>query len=128
MPDAEAGRRRPSSRPGFGLGMALALGGCCLGAGLYRTKPNAAGPGLSRRRVTFGELSPTSGGGDAPALKVVATLDLPFSPRALTLVRGGSRLVVADAYGGRIAVVDPVRGSLQAVRALPAHNIGGLAA
>jgi DNA-binding beta-propeller fold protein YncE/mono/diheme cytochrome c family protein len=83
---------------------------------------------LGTRRLTFVELSPTTGGGDAPALKVVATLDLPFSPRALTLVRGGSRLVVADAYGGRIAVVDPARGSLEAVRALPAHNIGGLAA
>ena len=34
------------------------------------------------------------------------TLDLPFCPRELAVVADGSRLIVADAFGGRLAVVD----------------------
>ena len=36
-------------------------------------------------------------------------------------------MVVADSFGGRLAVVDSGRGSVESVRPLPAHNIRGLA-
>ena len=39
----------------------------------------------------------------------------------------GSKLVVADAFGGKLALVDPRRRILESVRQLPAHNIRGLA-
>jgi cytochrome c peroxidase len=37
------------------------------------------------------------------------------------------RLVVADAFAGNIAVINPPRGVIESVRALPAHNIRGMA-
>lgn len=61
-----------------------------------------------------------------PALKPGWGCDVPFAPRNLALVRGVDRLVAADAYGGRLAVVDPTGGTLEAVRQIPAHNIRGL--
>lgn len=63
---------------------------------------------------------------DQPA-KVIATLDLPFAPRKQLLVRDSSRLLVADSFSGKIAIVDAQNGSLLSVRAVPAHNIRGLA-
>jgi cytochrome c peroxidase len=55
------------------------------------------------------------------------SLDLPFPPRNLAWLRGGARLVAADAFRGRLAVVDPAAGRLVRVIDLPAHNIRGLA-
>ncbi len=54
-------------------------------------------------------------------------MDLPFCPRELVASRDGSKLVVADAFGGKLALVDWQRRSLEAVRSIPAHNIRGLA-
>jgi len=34
---------------------------------------------------------------------------------------------VADAFGGRLAVIDPETGAVESVREIPAHNIRGLA-
>ena len=61
------------------------------------------------------------------SLNVSRTLGLPFRPRDLALIRDGSALVVADAFGGRLALVDARRMTLESVRSLPAHNIRGLA-
>ena len=58
---------------------------------------------------------------------IARVVDLPFSPRNLAWARPGSALVVADAFGGRIAVVDPSKGVVESVRTLPGHNIRGLA-
>jgi len=63
---------------------------------------------------------------DATA-RVVTTVDLPFAPREQVFVPDGKRLVVADAFGGRLAVVNTERGELESVRTLPAHNFRGLA-
>jgi DNA-binding beta-propeller fold protein YncE/cytochrome c peroxidase len=79
---------------------------------------------LGTRRLTFLTLD---GEGTTPKFSTVRTLDLPFAPRKMVSVRDGTRLVVADAFGGRLAVVDPARGVLETVRTLPAHNIRGLA-
>jgi DNA-binding beta-propeller fold protein YncE len=72
------------------------------------------------RTVTFVGLAPTM-------LTVTRTLALPFSPMKLAFVRGGSRLVVADAFGGKLATVDPQGGTLESVHTLPGQNIRGLA-
>jgi YVTN family beta-propeller protein len=59
---------------------------------------------------------------------VRATVDLPFAPRLQLYLPKARRLLVADSHGGQVAVVDPARGKAESVRALPAHNIRGLAA
>lgn len=64
--------------------------------------------------------------GDGPRLQVTAQLDLPFAPREQILVQNDRLLIVADAFGGRLAIVDPHAGRLLFVRELPAHNIRGL--
>src|SRR5262249_51681079 len=76
---------------------------------------------LWSRRLTVvdleGERQPT----------VARTIDLPFAPRHQLPLPGGSKLVVADSFGGRLAVVDVGRGDVESLRTLPAHNIRGLA-
>lgn len=61
------------------------------------------------------------------SLRLVRSLRLPFAPREQVLVNNGERLIVADSFGGRLAIVDPAMGDLLAVRELPGHNIRGLA-
>jgi YVTN family beta-propeller protein len=51
-------------------------------------------------------------------------IDLPFPPRLL--LPAGDRLIVSDAFGGRLAVVDAATGTISSVHALPGHNIRGL--
>jgi DNA-binding beta-propeller fold protein YncE/cytochrome c peroxidase len=60
-------------------------------------------------------------------LTPLGTLELPFSPHKMALVRGGTRLVVADAFGGSLAVVDPRRRVIESSCTLPGQNIRGLA-
>ncbi len=73
------------------------------------------------RRLTIVDL------GTAP--KVDRNIELPFSPRKQVMAGVGSaeRLVVADAFGGGIAVIDPSTGAIESVRTIRAHNIGGMA-
>jgi YVTN family beta-propeller protein len=58
--------------------------------------------------------------------RVTDSLALPFAPRK-QLFLGNGKLVVADTFGGRLAVVDLVRNQVAAVRTIPGHNIRGLA-
>ncbi len=60
-------------------------------------------------------------------LLVDAAVELPFAPREQLLVKNGAKLLVADAHGGQLAVIDAVSARLESVRAIPAHNIRGLA-
>ena len=78
------------------------------------------------RRVTMVDLA-RGEGDEPPAMEVSCAIDLPFAPREMALVRDGSRLVVADGFGGKLDVIDPARGTLESFRTLPAHNIRGLA-
>jgi YVTN family beta-propeller protein len=83
---------------------------------------------LWSRRVVVIELGPRAGAGDAAdGLRVGKSIPLPFPPRRQLLLTDPTRLVVADAFGGRLAVLDPARGEVESVRAIPAHNIRGLA-
>jgi mono/diheme cytochrome c family protein len=63
-------------------------------------------------------------GGEAP--RVEGRVRLPFPPREL-LALPGDRLLVADAFGGRLALVDARRGAVESVRSLPMHNVRGMA-
>jgi YVTN family beta-propeller protein len=76
------------------------------------------------RRLTRLELQPD---GDGLSVRVARTVDLPFAPRRQVLLDGGKKVLVADAFGGQLAVVDPVGGAVESVRELPAHNVRGLA-
>jgi YVTN family beta-propeller protein len=62
-----------------------------------------------------------------PAPRVVRTIDLPFAPRKLLWAPGDKKVIVADSFGGGIAVVDATSGKVESVRSLPASNIRGLA-
>jgi YVTN family beta-propeller protein len=55
-------------------------------------------------------------------------IDLPFAPRQQLLSPDGAKLIVADSFGGKIALVDVERRVLESVRDLAdVHNIRGLA-
>jgi YVTN family beta-propeller protein len=64
--------------------------------------------------------------GDRPP-RLQKTIPLPFAPREQLLLPGGNQLVVADAFGGNLAVVNVQRGVVESVRGVPGHNIRGLA-
>jgi len=55
------------------------------------------------------------------------TIPLGFPAQEMALINKASRLVVADAFGGRLAIIDVQRAVLQQVRQLNGHNIRGLA-
>src|SRR5262249_32103768 len=59
--------------------------------------------------------------------RVARTVALPFAPRAQLLLPGDRTLIVADSFGGRLAVIDVQSGNMRRVHELPAHNIRGLA-
>jgi YVTN family beta-propeller protein len=64
--------------------------------------------------------------GDGPP-KLHKTIALPFAPREQLLLPDKKQLLVADAFGGNLAVVNVQRGVVESVRAVPGHNIRGLA-
>ena len=59
-------------------------------------------------------------------LPVAGDIELPFAPRELLVLDDGQTLLAADAFGGRLAIVDTREMKLRATRELPAHNIRGL--
>ncbi len=75
-------------------------------------------------RLAILDLARLRAGSAAPAEP--ASLDLPFAPRQLLALPGG-RVLVADAFGGGLAVVDPRQRRVESVRRLDAHNLRGLA-
>jgi YVTN family beta-propeller protein len=75
------------------------------------------------RQLTVVELP--AGGEKSP--RVAKTIDLEFAPRMQLLLPGSRKLIVADSFGGRLAVVDTNRSEVESDRRLPAHNIRGLA-
>ena len=79
------------------------------------------------RRLTVLELTPASSSVPHPSLRIARTVELPFSPRELIELPGGADLLAADAFGGKLALVDGRSGSLRSVRSLQAHNIRGMA-
>jgi YVTN family beta-propeller protein len=65
-------------------------------------------------------------------LETVQALRLPFAPRKQLLLAEEDKLIVADAFGGKLALFDLAAGDLDVSEAkriveIPAHNIRGLA-
>lgn len=52
---------------------------------------------------------------------------LPFPPRRQLLLPDRKHLLVADAFGGQLAIVNTATGAIARTLELPGHNIGGLA-
>jgi len=55
------------------------------------------------------------------------TIAVPFVPRELVLLSDERTLLVADAFGGRIGLLDTAENRVQSVRRIDGHNIRGLA-
>jgi YVTN family beta-propeller protein len=64
------------------------------------------------RKLTFASV--TDGPlGEGTRLTFLGDLELPFCPQELASLSDGSKLVVAEAFGGRLAVVDTARRSIE---------------
>ncbi len=59
--------------------------------------------------------------------RILCRLDLPFAPGKQWLSPDGKILIVADAFGGDLAIVDFPSRKLLSVRRLEGHEIGGMA-
>ncbi|MGE3819667.1 MAG: cytochrome c peroxidase [Isosphaeraceae bacterium] len=77
---------------------------------------------LASRGLTFLERAP-----DSTRPRISRVVELPFPPRCLTWLPGTDQVVVADAYAGRLLVVNAGTGATGPVRAFPAQNVRGLA-
>lgn len=53
-------------------------------------------------------------------------IDLSFAPRCHCLINGDQQLLVADAFAGRMAVIDVPQEILRGYKTLDAHNLRGL--
>jgi cytochrome c peroxidase len=62
----------------------------------------------------------------AGTLTLRCSIDLPFPAREVLPLREGKALLVADAFGGKLAVVDSAEGTISSVREIPGHNLRGL--
>ena len=63
---------------------------------------------------------------DTKRFAVLHQIDLPFAPKAAAFV-SADRVVVADCFGGRLAVVDCEAGVISSEHELPVHNIRDIA-
>lgn len=55
------------------------------------------------------------------------TIRLPLQPGQCVWLPDDRHLIVAEAYGGRLAVIDALEGLLMSLRTIPGHNVSGLA-
>ncbi len=76
---------------------------------------------LWSRRLDLIELDPAAGP------RLLGSLELPFAPREQVVLPGDDRLLVADSFGGKLALIDLSQNQVERVLELPAHNIRGLA-
>ena len=77
---------------------------------------------LWSRRLTFVALPEA----DEHKPQVVGSINIPFAPRTQLLVKEDQQLIVADSFGGRLAIVDVPQRKLLHVREFPGHNIRGM--
>jgi DNA-binding beta-propeller fold protein YncE len=97
-----------------------------VGVTVWNGGSRAAVTSLWSRRVTFIDLDPQAKE-SAKTATIKKVVDLPFAPRKLILLAKQQKLIVADSFSGRLAVMDPETQAIEAVRQFPGHNIRGLA-
>lgn len=83
---------------------------------------------LWSRRLQVVDLTSLASAATSPSLRIVHTIRLPFAPRKQCVLPNGSQVVVTDAFGGHLALVDVVAGRLVTVHEMRGHNLHGLAA
>ncbi len=81
---------------------------------------------LWSRRLSVVDIEAAGDGTPLPTLTLSKVILLPFAPRLQALFEPGQRLIIGDAFGGQLAVVDTEHLEIELVRELPAHNIRGL--
>lgn len=64
---------------------------------------------------------------DSPAPRCEQITNLPLAPRDLLLLEPEQRLIVADSFAGRLAVLDIPTQQVQHVSEFPGHNVRGIA-
>ncbi|WP_197489108.1 cytochrome c peroxidase [Planctomyces sp. SH-PL14] len=84
------------------------------------TETRLAVAGLWSRQIQFLERSNSS-----DQWTEAGVLRLPFNPRCLLPI-GEGRLLVGDAFRGRLAVIDTTGPRIESIREIHAHNIHGL--
>lgn len=82
---------------------------------------------LWSRRLTVVRIAVPAEGQGGATLDAGPAVSVPFAPRRQLWLSREQRLVVADSFGGRVAVIDPIHARVDSMRELPAHNIRGLA-
>jgi cytochrome c peroxidase len=82
---------------------------------------------LWSRRLQVIDLTPLSSPAALVSLRVLHTVPLPFAAREQCVLPPSPYVLVADAFGGRLAVVSVNTGRLIAVQELTGHNVRGLA-
>lgn len=96
-----------------------------LDAGARERPAEVVVSGLWSRRIAR-VVMPAEGDATKP-LDPEHVIDMPWAPRCLLPLPDGNTMVVGDAFGGRLGIVDRTRWRLSYVREFPAHNIRGLA-
>jgi hypothetical protein len=81
---------------------------------------------LWSRRLDVVDLTPLYSEGKGARLRLLHTVRLPFAPREQCMLPGHPYVLVADAFSGRMAVVDYSSGRIVAVHELSGHNLRGL--
>jgi YVTN family beta-propeller protein len=80
---------------------------------------------LWSRQITCVDLE--TGPNQSIRLKAARTIPLRFAPRLQILSPDGKVLIVADAFGGNLAVINVAKSAITDVKTIPGHNIRGLA-
>jgi YVTN family beta-propeller protein len=81
---------------------------------------------LWARQVTAVRIARTETSAAGPRLSVEGSVELPFAPRKQILVGADSKLIVADSFGGRLAVVDAAGLETESLACFQGCNVRGL--
>jgi DNA-binding beta-propeller fold protein YncE len=79
------------------------------------------------RQAQVIDLAPLGRGTGLMKLRILHTIPLPFPPGQQCALPDGSRVVITDAFGGHLAVLDTTTGRLTASHQINGHNLRGLA-
>lgn len=83
--------------------------------------------GLWSRQLQLLDLARSESQADRLSPRVASAIPLPFAPRLQLMLPGSSHVVVADAFGGSLAVVDYKQRKIVATYEIAGHNLRGLA-